>query len=723
MKYAIKGMSCAVCAKTVEKAVNNVDGTCDVNVNLLANSLNVEGNYDEKAVFDAVKKAGYGISQIKKSDSTSDINKETTKNLLIRFIISIVLLVPIMVLAMSHGIIHIDHMVSATIQMILTFVVIIINFKYFIKGIKAIFIGMPNMDTLVSIGAGTSFVYSLVLYINAIINHKSHGMLYFESAATILTLITFGKMLESYSKGKTKNAIQGFVELAPKLALVERTGEVVEIPVSQVQTDDIFVVKPGGQIPVDGIIIDGYAAVDESMITGESVPVDKNINDEVFTATINTNGYIKCKATKTGNETSLAQIIKLVEEASTSKAPIARIADKVAGVFVPAVLVIAFVTFVVWMIVGQTLTFALTRAVSVLVISCPCALGLATPVAIMVGNGVAANLGILFKNATFLEKTGHIKTLFLDKTGTITTGQMAVQEIVTLGDENVEDAWAKLVALESNSNHPLAKAIVEHNADGNNIDVSDFENISGSGIKGVIDGEEYLAGNIQLIKNSGIMFDEKRLDTLLNEGNTIIVLAKKSQAVIAVALRDVIKKDSVAAIDQVVKMGIKPVMLTGDNEQAASHIAEQCHIKDWHAAIKPNEKEHIVADSYDLSAMVGDGINDAPSLASADIGISVASGTDIAIETSDVMLLNDSLNTVVKAIKLSKKVIANIYQNLLWAFLYNVMFIPVAAGVFYQSLGLTLTPMMGSLAMGLSSVCVVCNALRLNLLRKKLGGK
>lgn len=728
MKYSVKGMSCAVCQKTVEQCALSTQGVLEANVNLLTNSMDVNGDYDEKELINAVKAAGYGIKPIKDKDVTieNDItNKQTIRELLIRFLLSIVLLVPLMIVAMGHKMIGMHNgYVIATIELVLTLIIIVINYKYFYKGLAALIRFTPNMDSLVSIGAGSAFVYSLYIYIKMIINNNIHVHdLYFESTATILTLITFGKTLEAYSKGKTNDAIKGFMEMSPKTAIILKDGNEIEVDVKTISVGDIFILKPGASVPVDGIVLDGTSSIDESMLTGESIPVDKETGSDVYTATINTNGYLKCKATKVGEDTTLSRIIELVSEASSSKAPIARIADKVAGVFVPAVMLIAIITFVIWMILDYKFSFALTRAISVLVISCPCALGLATPVAILVGNGVSARLGILFKNAAALEMAGKTKVVCLDKTGTITKGNMKVEEIVNLSDVDIDKALSILASMEAKSEHPLAKAIVAYH-DKTDLNISGFETVTGSGIKAVFENVTYYVGNADYIKNCGIDINSD-LNELYSKGMTVIILANSNKALIGVGIVDEIKSDSKNAIANLKKLGVKPVMLTGDNEMSAKAIADYCGISEYHSGIKPDQKEKIVNDYSNLSytAMVGDGINDAPSLIRAHTGIAIGSGADIAVESADVVILNDNLSSVPKAIKISQSVIRNIHENLFWAFIYNVIFIPVAAGVLYPGFKIALTPMMGSLAMGLSSVCVVMNALRLNFLRKKLGGK
>ena len=623
-----------------------------------------------------------------------------------------------------------NHLALALVQLLLTGIIMVINQRFFISGFKGLIHKSPNMDTLVALGAGSAFVYStyvLFTMTSSAINGDHNGVmeyshnLYFESSAMILTLITLGKMLESYSKGKTTNALKGLMSLAPKTATVVREGQNVTVPVEQVLRDDIFVVKPGESIPVDGVVIDGNSAVNESALTGESIPVDKAVGDAVSSGTINQSGFIKCRATKVGEDTTLSQIIKMVSDASATKAPVAKIADKVSGVFVPIVIAIALVTTLVWLAVGNTFGFALARGISVLVISCPCALGLATPVAIMVGSGVGAKNGILFKTAESLENAGKTDYVLLDKTGTITQGEPVVTDIIPYKNYNKEQLLTLACSLENKSEHPLAKAITKI-AEEKGItpnEVSDFIALVGSGVEGIIDGEKAVGGSLDYISSICKADNEIRVkaNTLSNAGKTPLLFAKNSEVLGIIAVADVIKEDSPKAVQELKNMGIQVVMLTGDNEKTANAIGKKAGVHSVIAGVLPRGKEKAVLEYKKKGrvAMVGDGINDAPALTQADVGIAIGTGTDVAIDSADVVLMKSRLTDVSASIRLSRATLRNIHQNLFWAFIYNIVGIPLAAGVWIPVFGWTLSPMFGAFAMSLSSFCVVTNALRLNL--------
>ena len=743
-QYNVTGMSCASCVARVEKAVNKVDGVTSCSVNLLTNSMSVDGDVKSSDVISAVENAGYGASlkgnSSKENKSSDEPLKDTeTPKLKKRLFSSLVFLLLLMYISMGHmmwgfplpSILANNHIAMGLIQLLLTGIIMVINQKFFISGFKALIHRSPNMDTLVALGAGASFIYSvyaLFAMTNAQVNNdmslvmKYMDEFYFESAGMILTLITLGKMLESYSKGKTTNAIKGLMNLAPKKAtiLVDNTEKVV--PIEEVKIGDIFVVKPGENIPVDGVVIEGESAVNESALTGESIPVDKTVGDNVSGATVNQSGFIKCKATKVGEDTTLSQIIKMVSDASATKAPIAKVADKVSGVFVPIVISIAVVTIIVWLLCGATFGNALVRGISVLVISCPCALGLATPVAIMVGNGVGAKNGILFKNATSLETTGKVSYVLLDKTGTITNGTPVVTDIIPSENYTENDLLSYASSLESKSEHPLAKAVVQKAKDSNinTIETKDFKSLTGNGVSAKINGKTIVGGSVKHI-SSITNIDEKiikQADDLATKGKTPLLFVMDNQLLGIIAVADVVKSDSPKAIKELQNMGIKVVMVTGDNEKTAQAIAKESGVDEVIAGVLPDGKEKVVTQYKEkgMVAMVGDGINDAPALTRADIGIAIGAGTDVAIDSADIVLMKSKLTDVSGAIRLSRGTLRNIHENLFWAFIYNVIGIPLAAGVWIPIFGWTLSPMFGAAAMSLSSFCVVTNALRLNFL-------
>lgn len=743
-QYNVTGMSCASCVARVEKAVNKVDGVTSCSVNLLTNSMSVDGDVKSSDVISAVEKAGYGASLKGNSSKENKTNDEPLKDtetpkLKKRLFSSLVFLLLLMYISMGHmmwgfplpSILANNHIAMGLIQLLLTGIIMVINQKFFISGFKALIHRSPNMDTLVALGAGASFiysVYSLFAMTNAQVNNdmslvmKYMDEFYFESAGMILTLITLGKMLESYSKGKTTNAIKGLMNLAPKKAtiLVDNVEKVV--PIEEVKIGDIFVVKPGENIPVDGVVIEGESAVNESALTGESIPVDKTVGDNVSGATVNQSGFIKCKATKVGEDTTLSQIIKMVSDASATKAPIAKVADKVSGVFVPIVISIAAVTIIVWLLCGATFGNALVRGISVLVISCPCALGLATPVAIMVGNGVGAKNGILFKNATSLETTGKVSYVLLDKTGTITNGTPVVTDIIPSENYTQDDLLSYASSLESKSEHPLAKAVVQKAIDSNTktLDTTDFKSLTGNGVSAKINGKTIVGGSVKHISSIANIDENiiKQADDLATKGKTPLLFVIDNQLLGIIAVADVVKSDSPKAIKELQNMGIKVVMVTGDNEKTAQAIAKESGVDEVIAGVLPDGKEKVVTQYKEngMVAMVGDGINDAPALTRADIGIAIGAGTDVAIDSADIVLMKSKLTDVSGAIRLSRGTLRNIHENLFWAFIYNVIGIPLAAGVWIPIFGWTLSPMFGAAAMSLSSFCVVTNALRLNFL-------
>lgn len=752
-QFTITGMSCAACSARIEKAVSKLPGVTSCSVSLLTNSMSVDGSAKPQDIIKAVEHSGYGASLKGSDDTTSQQSRadETsgsgeTHSLKLRLISSIVFLVPLMYLSMGHmmwgwyipDILADNHIAMGLIELLLTAVIMVINQRFFISGFKSLFRGAPNMDTLVSLGAGASFVYStyaLFAMTNAQLNGDMNGVMtymhefYFESAAMILTLITLGKMLEAYSKGRTTDAIKSLMSLAPKTAVVIRNGEEQTVPVEQVRKGDIFLVRPGENIPVDGVVIDGETAVNESALTGESVPVDKQSGDAVSAATINQSGFIRCEATKVGQDTTLSQIIKMVSDASATKAPIAKIADRVSGVFVPIVIAIAVVSTVVWLVCGQSFGFALARGISVLVISCPCALGLATPVAIMVGGGIGAKHGILFKTAQSLEEAGKVRTVALDKTGTITSGKPRVTDIIPADGVTSDELMRIACSLEIKSEHPLAKAIIDK-AEEMRLEygeINDFKALTGSGVKGTINGQEIIGGNLKLIGENAVVPDKmsKTADALAQSGKTPLFFSKGGALLGIIAVADVIKEDSPEAVRQLRNMGIRVVMLTGDNERTANTIGKQAGVDEVIAGVLPDGKGEVInrLKEHGKVAMVGDGINDAPALTGADVGVAIGAGTDIAIDAADVVLVKSRLSDVPAAIRLSRATLKNIHENLFWAFIYNVIGIPLAAGVFIAAFGWKLNPMYGAAAMSLSSVCVVTNALRLNLFKVYNTGK
>ena len=739
-KYLVTGMSCAACQAHVEKAVNGVEGVESCSVSLLTNSMNVTGTANEAAIIKAVEDAGYGASperaggkakgQLFASMEEQLENKEipVLRN---RLISSVIFLLVLMYFSMgismwgwpAPGFLEHNMVGIGIIEMLLSGIIMMINKKFFVNGFKALIHKSTNMDTLVAMGSGISFIYSFVtlLHMTTAGSHEAQmemmNDLYFESAAMIVTLITIGKLLEAISKGRTTNALKGLLNLQPKTAVLIRDSKEVTVPVEEVMTGDIFVVRPGGAIPVDGIIKEGECAIDESALTGESVPVDKASGDKVSAGTINRSGFITCRAEKVGEDTTLAQIIKMVSESSGSKAPIARIADKVSGVFVPAVLIISAIVFVIWLVTGADIGYSLTRAISVLVVSCPCALGLATPVAIMVGNGVAAKNGILFKTSTSLEQTGKAEIIVLDKTGTITSGVPVVTDVIPVTDE--AELLKAAFALENASEHPLGKAVTEYCKE-HGIELQKIENFkvhAGNGLEGTLEGRLLRGGNLKFITSADKVFEDKA-KALATEGKTPLFFETDGRLTGIIAVADTIREDSSEAISELKALGLYTVMLTGDNKRTADSIGKLSGVDMTVADVLPGDKENIVKKlkEYGKVIMVGDGINDAPALTSADIGIAIGAGTDIAIDAADVVLMKSSLKDAAAAIRISRRTITNIHENLFWAFVYNVALIPVAAGA-YAALGITMTPMFGAAAMSLSSFTVCMNALRLNLVK------
>ena len=737
-QFNISGMSCAACSSRVEKAVAGVEGVTSCSVSLLTNSMGVEGTAADAAIIAAVENAGYGASvkgeALNKTNENEEILKDKeTPALKKRLIASLGFLAALMYVSMGHmmwgfplpAALANNHLALGLLQLLLAAVVMVINQKFFISGFKGLIHKSPNMDTLVALGSGASFVWSVyaLFAMTADIHESAEYMheLYFESAAMILTLITVGKMLEARSKGKTTDALKSLMKLAPKTATIIKDGKEIEVPVSQVQKGSVFAVKAGESIPVDGVVIEGTAAVDESALTGESLPVDKAHGDAVSAATINKSGYIRCEATRVGEDTTLSQIIKMVSDAAATKAPIAKIADKVSGVFVPIVITIAIIATVVWLILGESFGFALARGISVLVISCPCALGLATPVAIMVGSGMGAKNGILFKTAVSLEEAGRVNIVALDKTGTITKGEPQVTDIIT--EETTENELLTLAySLERMSEHPLAKAIVQKASEMNlqSADVTDFKTLPGNGLQAKIGDSAVIGGSLKFVSEKAEVSAllNKRATELAENGKTPMLFAKDGKALGIIAVADTLKEDSPEAIKQLRNMGIRVVMLTGDNEKTANAIGKLAGVDEVIAGVLPDGKESVIRSlkKHGKVAMVGDGINDAPALTRADIGIAIGAGTDIAIDAADIVLMKSRLTDVAAAIRLSRATLNNIRQNLFWAFIYNIIGIPLAAGAFIP-LGLTLNPMFGAAAMSLSSFCVVSNALRLNLFK------
>ena len=739
-KFNVTGMSCAACSSRVEKAVSKVEGVQSCSVSLLTNSMGVEGSASEESIIAAVEKAGYGASvagaEKKQSAETDQLKDKDTPVLMHRLIASVGFLAVLMYISMGHMMLGWplpnfftdNHIAMGLVQLLLCVIIMVINQKFFINGFKGLIHRSPNMDTLVALGSGASFVYSVyALFAMTDAQVKGNADLvmsymhefYFESAAMILTLITVGKMLEAHSKGKTTNALKALLNLAPKKATLLIDGKETEVTVDKVKKGDVFVVRPGESIPVDAEITDGSTAVDESALTGESIPVDKTVGDSVSAGTINKSGFIKCSATAVGEDTALSQIIKMVSDAAATKAPVAKIADKVSGVFVPVVIVIAVVTIAVWLLCGQTVGYALARGISVLVISCPCALGLATPVAIMVGNGMGARKGILFKTAASLEEAGKIQIAVLDKTGTITKGEPKVTDVIPFGiSENELLQYA--YSIETKSEHPLAKAVIAKAQEIGLVpyEITDFKAESGNGLSGEYNGKRINGGSKKYISSIiGISNDIlKKADKLSEEGKTPLFFMFDNKLLGIIAVADVIKEESPQAIKQLQNMGIKVVMLTGDNERTAKAVGKLAGVDEVIAGVMPDGKEKVVAElkKQGKVLMVGDGINDAPALTRANIGMAIGSGTDIAIDAADVVFMKSKLTDVPAAVRLSRKTLRNIHENLFWAFIYNVIGIPLAAGVWIPLLGWQLNPMFGAAAMSLSSFCVVTNALRLN---------
>ena len=749
-QYIVTGMSCAACSTRVEKAVSKVPGVTSCSVSLLTNSMGVEGTATEQEIIKAVKDAGYGAS--KKGEGAAkaqpaqalageDMLKDReTPVLKRRLIASVGFLIVLMYFYMGHmmwgwpipGFMKDNHVMMGLLQMLLTIAVMVINQKFFISGFKGLLHRAPNMDTLVALGSGASLVYStyaLFAMTDAQVRGDMDAVMsymhdfYFESAAMILALITVGKMLEARSKGKTTDALKGLMKLAPKTAVVIRAGKEVQVSIEQVQKGDCFVVKPGENIPVDGEVIEGNSAVNESSLTGESIPVDKAVGDKVSAATVNQSGYLKCRATRVGEDTTLSQIIQMVSDAAATKAPIAKIADRVSGVFVPMVITIAVLTIIVWLIAGQSIGFALSRGIAVLVISCPCALGLATPVAIMVGNGMGARNGIMFKTAVSLEETGKMQIVALDKTGTITSGEPKVTDIIPAAGVTEEVLLKYAYALENKSEHPLARAILEKAKEENAgiEEVTGFQALPGNGLTAILDGHTLYGGNHTFI-SSKVSVDgdiQKKAEKLAEEGKTPLFFGNGERLLGVIAVADVIKEDSPQAIKELQNMGIHVVMLTGDNERTAKAIGQQAGVDEVIAGVLPEGKEQVIRKLKEKGkvAMVGDGINDAPALTRADMGIAIGAGTDVAIDAADVVLMKSRLSDVPAAIRMSRATLRNIHENLFWAFFYNIIGIPLAAGVWYPLFGWKLNPMFGAAAMSLSSFCVVSNALRLNLFK------
>ena len=743
-QYNVTGMSCAACSARVEKAVSKVEGVTSCSVSLLTNSMGVKGTASPDAIIDAVTKAGYGAS-LKGGDTAqtaspdkSALEDHDTPVLKKRLIASVGFLALLMYISMGHmmwnwplpSFFNGNHIAMGLVQMLLTIIIMVINRKFFVSGFQSLLHRSPNMDTLVALGSGAAFVYSTYALfamtdaqvkgnMDAVMNYMHE--FYFESAAMILTLITVGKMLEAHSKGKTTDALKGLMDLSPKTAVLLRSGREVTVPIEQVHKGDQFVVRPGESIPVDGVILEGASAVNESALTGESIPVDKAAGDSVSAATINQSGFLRCEATRVGEDTTLSQIIRMVSDAAATKAPIAKIADKVSGIFVPAVIAIAIVTIAVWLLVGQTVGYALARGISVLVISCPCALGLATPVAIMVGNGVGAKHGILFKTAVSLEEAGKVQIVALDKTGTITCGEPKATDILPAENVTEQELLTLALALEQKSEHPLAKAILQYGEEQQLTasSVSDFQALPGNGLTGVLNGSKLCGGNYQCVAAVAAVPDEmqQQARTLAESGKTPLFFSRDNQLLGIIAVADVLKEESPEAIRQLQHMGIQVVMLTGDNEQTARAIGKQAGVDHVIAGVLPDGKEAVIRKlaAQGKVAVVGDGINDAPALTRADIGIAIGAGTDVAIDAADIVLMKSRLTDVPAAIRLSRAALRNIHENLFWAFIYNIIGIPLAAGAWIPLFGWKLNPMFGAAAMSLSSFCVVTNALRLNL--------
>ena len=746
-QYNVTGMSCAACSSRVEKAVSRVPGVTSCSVSLLTNSMGVEGSASSHDIIQAVEQAGYGASlkgagkeQVSMSEAEEALADHETPVLRRRLIASVGFLLVLMYFSMGHMMwgwplpawFNDNHIAMGLVQMLLAGIIMVINQKFFISGFKSLWHRAPNMDTLVALGSMASFVwsvYALFAMTRAQVDGDSAAVMnymmefYFESAAMILTLITVGKMLEARSKGKTTDALKSLMKLAPKTAVVLRNGQETTVPIEQVHKGDLFVVRPGESIPVDGVIVEGDSAVNESALTGESIPVDKSAGDLVSAATVNQSGFIKCEATRVGEDTTLSQIIKMVSDAAATKAPIAKIADRVSGVFVPTVITIAIITTLIWLLTGHEFGYALARGISVLVISCPCALGLATPVAIMVGNGMGARNGILFKTAVSLEEAGKIQIVALDKTGTITSGQPEVTDLLPADDISEQELLTLALALEKKSEHPLAGAILKY-AEERQLtapEVSDFHALPGNGLRAVLNNEPLIGGSMKFVSSQVTVPAalSQKAEKLAMEGKTPLLFARNQKLVGIIAVADVIKEDSPQAIRELQNMGIRVVMLTGDNERTARAIGKQAGVDDVIAGVLPEGKESVIRSLKEQGrvAMVGDGINDAPALTRADIGIAIGAGTDIAIDAADIVLMKSRLSDVPAAVRLSRATLRNIHENLFWAFFYNIIGIPLAAGVWIPVFGWTLNPMFGAAAMSLSSFCVVTNALRLNLFK------
>ncbi len=754
-QYIVTGMSCAACSARVEKAVSAVPGVTTCSVSLLTNSMGVEGSAASEAIIKAVTDAGYGASEKGSKDTGKTtlagaeeemLKDRETPLLKKRLLSSVGFLLVLMYFSMGHmmwgwplpAFFADNHVAMGLLQLLLTVIIMVINQKFFISGFKGLIHRAPNMDTLVALGSSAAFVYSTYALF-AMTGAQAHGDMdgvmhymhefYFESAAMILTLITVGKMLEARSKGKTTDALKSLMKLAPKTAIIEVDGVEQEVAIDQVNKGDIFVVRPGENIPVDGIVLEGNSAVNESALTGESIPVDKTTGDTVSAATVNQSGFIRCQASRVGEDTTLSQIIQMVSDAASTKAPIAKVADKVSGVFVPTVITIAVITLIIWLLAGKDIGFALARAISVLVISCPCALGLATPVAIMVGNGMGAKNGIMFKTAVSLEETGKTQIVALDKTGTITSGEPKVTDIIPAEGISENELLELAYALELKSEHPLARAIIDYAKEYQIVAgaVSDFKALPGNGLSADYDDQEICGGNYKFITTK-VSVSEQLKDTaekMAEEGKTPLFFAKNEKLIGIIAVADVIKEDSPQAIKELQNMGIHVVMLTGDNERTARAIGVQAGVDEVIAGVLPDGKEAIIRNLKKKGkvTMVGDGINDAPALTRADMGIAIGAGTDIAIDAADVVLMKSRLSDVPAAIRLSRATLKNIHENLFWAFFYNIIGIPLAAGVWIPLFGWQLNPMFGAAAMSLSSFCVVTNALRLNLFRMYDAGK
>lgn len=752
-QYTVTGMSCAACSTRVEKAVSKVPGVTSCSVSLLTNSMGVEGSATDQEIIKAVADAGYGASAKdaegeKNGGANSAAASEEaladheTPILKKRLLYSVGFLLVLMYFSMGHmmwnwplpAFMDGNHVMMGLVQLYLTVIIMVINQKFFINGFKSLFHGAPNMDTLVALGSFASFGYSsYALFAMTYAEHQGDAEavmgymheFYFESAAMILTLITVGKMLEARSKGKTTDALKSLMKLSPKTAVVEKEGKETEVPVEQVRIGDVFVVRPGENIPVDGVVLEGNSAVNEAALTGESIPVDKQAGDRVSAATINQSGFIRCEATRVGEDTTLSQIIRMVSDAAATKAPIAKVADKVSGIFVPAVISIAVLTVIVWLIAGESVGFALARGISVLVISCPCALGLATPVAIMVGNGMGAKNGILFKTAVSLEETGKVEIVALDKTGTITSGEPKVTDVLAADGTSEEELLKLAYSLESRSEHPLAKAIVAYGAEkqAEQIPVSEFKALPGNGLEGKVGDADVKGGSLKFAQSQTEISEKikSQAEKLAEEGKTPLMFLKNGILAGMIAVADVIREDSPQAVKELQNMGIKVVMLTGDNERTAKAIGRQAGVDRVIAGVLPDGKEEVIRRLKEQGkvAMVGDGINDAPALTRADMGIAIGAGADVAIDAADVVLVKSRLSDVPAAIRLSRGTLRNIHENLFWAFFYNVIGIPLAAGIWIPIFGWKLNPMFGAAAMSLSSFCVVTNALRLNLLNIK----